>query len=1122
MDIPQSAPVPYDYDKYSILPSFIQNKGIARQHIESFNYFVQTDIHQIVAANSRVICDSDTTWFLDFLRIRIGTPSIDEDMLSHSVTPQKCRLRDLTYAAPLYVDIRYKLGKNIVSRSNVCIGRIPVMLRSCLCVLQGKSENELAALGECPLDPGGYFVIRGTEKVILIQEQLSKNRIIIEEGTKGDELQATITSSTHERKSRTQVVLSKGAIYLRHNSLTEDVPIFAIFKGMGLETDLETVQLIAGKDTSLRDKLSASLQDTISQSIRSRDQALLFIGKRIKQSTRIGAARESKQEEGREILVNVLLSHIPVPNFNFRAKSLFLAIVCRRLLQASLDEKFIDDKDYYGNKRLELAGDLISLLFEDSFKRYCSELKKTADKAFSKQSRATEFDAASSLREDTITQAFVHTIASGNWVLRRFKMDRAGVTTVLSRLSFFSALGHMTRITSQFEKTRKVSGPRALQLSQWGMVCPTDTPEGEACGLVKNLSLLCHVTKDTPSSTVVTACYSLGVEDVDMVTGEEIHEHYLVAVDGKYIGLHRDPLFLAKSLRKLRRKCLLDAFTSVYVNSKHKTVYIACDGGRVCRPILIVENGKVLITDQMIEELRTNQRSFESLLTAGVVEFVDVNEHNDCFIALNESCITPHTTHVEIHPMTVLGVVAGLIPYPHHNQSPRNTYQCAMGKQAMGAVACNQFQRIDTVLYLLAYPQKPMVRTKQIRLMNYEQLPAGAAAIVGILSYSGYDIEDALILNQASIDRGYGRCIVLRKETVSLRKYPNGSYDSIAAPPAQRSRTDIKTKRFASLDDDGIAGPGSILSSGDIYLNKIVPVSSEIIAKVDESQVIESKPSPVVYRGPAPVIVDKTLVSSTESDNFMVKFCLRQTRIPEIGDKFSSRHGQKGVVGLIVPQTDMPFTQDGVCPDMIMNPHGFPSRMTVGKMIELVGGKAGLGPGRLADATVFEGDPVDFLGRLLIEHGYSFTGKDYLTCGITGEPLQTYIFFGPIYYQKLKHMVLDKMHARARGPKAILTRQPTEGRSRDGGLRLGEMERDSLLGYGTSMLLQERLMLSSDQFDAHVCGQCGLVGYLGWCQRCKSGSQMTAMKIPYAAKLLLQELQSMNIAARLEISAVER
>ena len=273
----------------------------------------------------------------------------------------------------------------------------------------------------------------------------------------------------------------------------------------------------------------------------------------------------------------------------------------------------------------------------------------------------------------------------------------------------------------------------------------------------------------------------------------------------------------------------------------------------------------------------------------------------------------------------------------------------------------------------------------------------------------------------------------------------------------------------------------------------------------------------MTYKAPCFGYVDKVLLTSNGENQFLVKVLMRSTRRPEIGDKFSSRHGQKGVCGIIVNQEDMPFTDNGICPDIIMNPHGFPSRMTVGKMIELLAGKAGVLTGALKYGTAFGGDKVDDMGKILVANGYNYFGKDYVTSGVTGEPLSAYVFFGPVYYQKLKHMVMDKMHARSRGPRAVLTRQPTEGRSRDGGLRLGEMERDCLIGYGASMLLLERLMISSDAFEVHICKRCGMLGYAGWCNLCKSAVDVCTLRLPYACKLLFQELQSMNIVPRLEL-----
>ncbi|CAB4484844.1 unnamed protein product [Rhizophagus irregularis] len=1096
-------PVKEVEDKWQLLPAFLKVKGLVKQHIDSYNYFVETELKKIVRTNEMITSDVDPSFWLKYLDIRVGPPDrpdTDHEAHVNVFTPHECRLRDLTYSGNICVDIEYVRGKKRVVRKNTIIGKMPIMLRSSKCVLTDKSEAELAKMFECPLDPGGYFIIKGTEKVILIQEQLSKNRIIVE-GDKKGLVQAYVTSSTHERKSKTYIVAKNDAkndkITLKHNSISEEIPIVIVMKAMGIQSDKEISQLISGGNQIFLNMFSPNIEQCAKMKLFTQKQALDYIGSKVKVTRKIANVRRPMAEEALEVLSTVVLAHVPVKDLNFQPKCIYIAIMIRRVLMALANENLVDDRDYVGNKRLELAGSLLSLLFEDLFKKFNFDLKMNIDKLLKKPNRATEFDAHKQLMQhgDSITNGFVRAIATGNWTLKRFKMERAGITHVLSRLSYIAALGTMTRITSQYEKTRKVSGPRALQPSQWGMLCPADTPEGEACGLVKNLALMTHITTDDEEQPLRRLAFNLGIEDVNSLTGAEL---------------------------RLRRCGRISEFVSIYVNHHHNAVHIASDGGRVCRPLIIVENRIPKVTTKHIQKLKKDEMTFADFLAQGLVEYLDVNEENDSNIAIYEREIVNETTHLEIEPFTILGAVAGLIPYPHHNQSPRNTYQCAMGKQAIGAIAYNQLRRIDTLLYLMVYPQQPMVKTKTIELVGYDKLPAGQNAIVAVMSYSGYDIEDALVLNKASVDRGFGRCQVMRKHVALMKRYANGTYDRIGDPPAQVDcPTGPSADRFNILDSDGIAGVGERVMPGQVIVNRHTPTN--LSANIPVNMPIVNAPviqftwkhSPLTYKAPEPGYIDKVCVTTTEQEQTLIKILIRQTRIPELGDKFSSRHGQKGVCGIIVPQEDMPFADSGICPDIIMNPHGFPSRMTVGKMIELLAGKAGVLKGELQYGTAFGGSKVEDMSKILIKHGYSYSGKDYVTSGITGEPLSAYIFFGPVYYQKLKHMVVDKMHARARGPRAVLTRQPTEGRSRDGGLRLGEMERDCLVGYGASMLLMERLMISSDQFDVHVCEQCGLLGYKGWCQNCKSSKFMVTMQMPYAAKLLFQELQSMNIAPRL-------
>jgi DNA-directed RNA polymerase III subunit RPC2 len=515
-------------------------------------------------------------------------------------------------------------------------------------------------------------------------------------------------------------------------------------------------------------------------------------------------------------------------------------------------------------------------------------------------------------------------------------------------------------------------------------------------------------------------------------------------------------------------------------------------------------------------------KTFKDLVQEGLIEYLDVNEENDTLIALTENNVTNKTTHCEIAPFSILGVVSGLIPYPHHNQSPRNTYQCAMGKQAIGTIGCNQLNRADTVLYLMVYPQRPLVKTITIEINNYEKLPAGHNASVAVMSYSGYDIEDAIILNKSSLDRGFGRVMVVRRQQTEMKKFPNLTFEIRKGPDKQEKDSYYKRKNVShvdkklhAIDKDGLPFIGEKLYSGDIYVNKFTPTNIKDI--VSEVNVV---PTPISYKGSVPSYIDRVILTTTPEEPELIKVILRQTRRPELGDKFSSRHGQKGVVGLIVNQEDMPFNEFGWCPDLIMNPHGFPSRMTVGKLIELIAGKSAVLDGEFKYGTAFAGTRVEDIGKILTTNGFSLTGKDFLYSGISGEPIECAVYSGPIFYQRLKHMVVDKMHARARGPKAVLTRQPTEGRSKEGGLRLGEMERDCLIGYGASCLLLERLMISSDLFLASVCSNCGFLASPNFCSYCNDNSNIFPIKLPYAFKLLTQELLSLNIKTKFKLSDI--
>jgi len=1104
-----------------------------RRHIDSYNFFIEHEIKEIVKTNRTIRSDVQSGFYLEFTDIRVEKPTrndFQDDGNQRHVTPMECRLRDMTYAAPVVVDIAYTRDRKRIINKNITLCRIPVMLKSSICYLSGANNEQMKDMNECPLDPGGYFVVSGTEKVILIQEQLSKNRVIVEADDKSTTIVASVTSSTHERKSKTHVILKKERITMQHNILSENIPIVIVLKALGGLTDHEIMLVVAGSDTRYQDDFAVSFDDAIRAGVHTQQQALEYIGSRVKMGARnLSQAgpqpRRNNVEQACDALANIIIAHVPIEGMDFFSKTLYVASMTRRVLMAAHDPKLVDDRDFVGNKRLELAGQLLSLLFEDLFKKFLVDLRFAVDKFFKKPHQGVPFDPLASISSSGghISAGMNRAIQTGNWTVKRFNMNRGGITHVLSRLSYISALGMMTRLSSQFEKTRKVSGPRALHPSQWGMLCPSDTPEGEACGLVKNLALMTHITTHVREEPLKRWILGLNgvTEPLENYTGGELHNArvHVIHVNGTPFAVTKDPRRFAAALRVMRRRGFLSPFVSVHINSHLSAVHIATDEGRICRPYVIVRGGRPRLRAEHLRLLQLGKASFDDFLKQGVIEYLDVNEENDTLIAIYEDQCGPDTTHLEIEPFTILGAVAGLIPFPHHNQSPRNTYQCAMGKQAIGAIAYNQFNRIDTLLYTLVYPQRPMVITKTIELVHYDKLPAGQNATVVVMSYSGYDIEDALVLNKASCDRGFGRCQVFRKYTAELQRYANGRTERIGDIEYDE-KTGERLAKHEAIDSDGLAIVGYKIQSGEVMIKKDTPTDvSAGIGIGSESAPTDYRDSSVLYRINDPAYIDKVMVSQTERQTFVVKVQTRQTRRPELGDKFSSRHGQKGVVGIIVEQEDMPFSDSGLVPDIIMNPHGFPSRMTVGKLFECLTGKAAVlaGDRRLGYGDAFRSHPVEEMGRELVRHGFSWEGKDYFTSGTTGEPLEAYIFNGPIYYQRLKHMVQDKMHSRSKGPRAILTRQPTEGRSRDGGLRLGEMERDCLIAYGASQLLLERLMTSSDATVIDICQRCGLFGYKGFCQTCRSTREVTQMTMPYAAKLLVQELISMNVGVRLQL-----
>ena len=592
-----------------------------------------------------------------------------------------------------------------------------------------------------------------------------------------------------------------------------------------------------------------------------------------------------------------------------------------------------------------------------------------------------------------------------------------------------------------------------------------------------------------------------------------------VYMNGKYVGSHANGADLAQRLREKRRMNEINPQVNVYYSERLDELHIITDKGRVRRPLIVVENGKSRLSSEIMQKLKNNDLNWHHLIKMGVIEYLDAQEEENTFIALSEKDVAPEHTHLEVDPAGMFGVVTSVLPYPEYNSSPRITMACAMAKQSLGVYTTNFNLRYDTRAYVMFYPQQPILQTTIYKAMKLKNKPAGQNFVVALASFQGYNMADALVINRNAVDSGLGRVAMFKTYETEERVYPGGQKDKIEAPtPDVAGYRGEEAYRY--LAEDGIILPESDVHGKDVLVGKTSP--PRFLEEISVFGAVEEKKreSSLALKPGEHGRVDSVLVTEGPSGNRLVKVRVRSVKVPEIGDKFASRHGQKGVVGLLTPQEDMPFTKDGVVPDLIMNPHAIPSRMTAGHLLEMLGCKASSLEGKLLDGTAFSGNREEEFIETLKKNGFDEYGEEYLYDGFTGKQIKAKIFVGVAYYQRLHHLVSNKMHVRSRGPVQLLTHQPTEGRAREGGLRFGEMERDCLISYGASMLIRERLLEESDKTVQLVCSDCGGVATHDYarnkdlCPVCE-GENVHPIEVSYAFKLLLDEIKSLGIFPRL-------
>jgi len=1533
----------YTEEPYDIIESYFEGQHLerlVRHQIESYNHFTSYQMQRTIQMFNPVIIRSENDFIADknqyFLEVQVSfenfklyPPQIHENNGATKIMlPQEAKLRNFTYASTMTVDVKISyIVRNteamdtpkVITKTlqKINIGKMPIMLKSAICVLTQNSHIHSQFTGECAMDCGGYFIIKGSEKTVLGQERAAENRVYCFDGkntTKWDwiaEIKSIPDFKCISPKQIEMMISSKNCgfgkgIYVNIPRIKQPIELFVVFRALGIISDRAICEKIILNitDECNTDILNA-LQGSIVEANKyiTQEDAIKHITTHVAY-TPMNMDRETGQAKKREFANEVLNNDLFPHCKTLDQKIYMLGYMAKKLIQTSLGWLPSDDRDSYINKRIDLTGTLLNNLFRNYFNKLVKEMQKQVVREINVGSwRSTEdyeniinmTNIYKIMKSTTIENGITRALSTGDFSIKQANSSKVGVAQVLNRLTYASTLSHSRRVNTPLEKSGELIAPRKLHNTTWGFLCPAETPEGQSIGVVKNISYMAHITIPTNSSSLYEYVDPFILKVEAAANTAELHGKVKVFVNGTWVGVTTDPFELYDEMKSKKHKGIINIYTSIIFDYKMLEIRICNDGGRLTRPLLRVKDNRAIITKDIINRLSNKEIAWNDLLTScrldeSVIEYIDPEEQNFSMIAMKtkEGYLVDHAkynfTHCEIHPSTIFGVLASCIPFPEHNQAPRNTYQCAMGKQAIGVYSLNYDQRMDKTAYVLTYPSRPLVDTRLMNFIHLNQIPSGCQIHVAIMTHTGYNQEDSVLVNKGSLDRGlfaatiyhtekdedkniirdeiirckpdksktkgikYGnydkvnqqgfipentlvenRDVIIAKiipikenrndptktikyedqsktfrtteETyidknytgrngdgynfakVRVRVFRKPGYgDKFCSLPTQQVLTDygwieiqdidITKHKVCSLDINGnmcyeypkakyeydhndkmysiknkqieivctlnhklyvqkrsakqyelikaedVMGKmvrfqkslenvnpdipticigdvdydmdawlqfiGMFISDGccdnsnkaifisalkarkiefnkqileklginysyhtdgnyyisgskypDLYecinelslgaLNKRLPeyiwnlskrqsiILLEALLQGDGNTVqykgedefsrygtisiqlandisrlavhcgwsgiikIAEEPTGIPHEGKRNLGSRAgTTVSITQKHTYYKVSIIRKQNQPWINKKKndsnneelidyngkvyciempsshtyymretqhspsliignSSRHGQKGTCGNIIPECDMPFTKDGLKPDIIINPHAIPSRMTIAQLKETLLGKVLLELGMFGDGTSFGNLDIKTIIGELQKLGYESHGNEIMYNGLTGEQLETSIFIGPVFYQRLKHMVADKQHSRAIGPMVNLTRQPAEGRSRDGGFRIGEMERDVMIAHGMSKFCRERLYDVSDKYSAYVCRKCGMLAAYNdgsqktaipgretgsefsvhLCNTCHNMTDFARVEIPYAYKLMSQELQTINVVPRL-------
>ena len=1193
--------IDFNKDSWSIIHNYFESNPyyLTSHHLDSFNDFLENKIPLTLQQfNPQTLYEEEITTSKgdkDYKyktevyyggkngdSVYLGKPIIHTDInnkVSNKLMyPNEARLRNLTYAAHIFCDILVIFtiknedgsGEQVIEKNfeKMCIGKIPIMLHSKACVLKDTPFALRQQMGECPYDQGGYFIIDGAEKVIVSHERKAENKLyIVESYDEAFTYSAQIKSVPEDSFTfaRTTVVNinNDNIITVRLPLLNYQIPLFILFRALGFQTDKEILEMILLEFESeeakyLLDFIEPTLRDA--RPIYDQHVAIEFLAKRAGSRLNIMSLIQS--------------DCFPHVGNDYREKAMYLGYVVKKLMLVTIGIEKPTDRDSFTFKRVDLSGFLLANLFRESYKQFQRDLRVAIETKYRFNKSQYQNDSYSDIINETNKLELFNSLVIEQKFMKSFKvgtiLNKTGLIQEMNRLSSLGTLSHLRRVNTLGDNI--MIGQRKLHSTQFGIICPVETPDGGNIGIKKHLSTMAHVTFGCPAQPIIDLAYEFGVQPVSSLHANQIAYKVKVFVNGRWIGIHNQPKEFVTILRLYRRNALINIFTSISWNIMENEIQLLTDGGRCARPLYILENNKPLIDKSLLEQIRQNKKNWFSLIQGytlkdgtldyyscerftpktsdiknldprmlhknmGCIEYLDVDEmvHNLLANTYEEIDTSLSYSHMEIHPSLIMGFIGYTIPYSNRSQAPRNVYGTSQSKQSVGMYVSNFRNRFDTSAHVLFYPQKPLINTQLSKYSMSEYLPTGMNAIVAVGCYSGYNQEDSIIFNKSALQRGLFRsCYFKTYEGTEITDNKGGTKDIFFTESMADDVNLSKEYTRINLEDSGIIKEGSYVKEHSVLISKFTSIETP-----SGSEKIDSS---VVVKKHGDGVVDKVFCDYTNKNKERIcKVRVVTTRQPSLGDKCASRHGQKGVIGMVLEEKDMPYTKDGIVPDMIINPHAFPSRMTIGQFIESFTGKACSLQGFYADATPFTDINFDEIAKVLENNYFEKYGNEVLYSGIHGRQLDSNIFIGPTYYQRLKHMVIDKINSRDTGKITLKNRQPPSGKRAGGGLRIGEMERDALISHGVMGFVKESMMERSDKFLANISENTGQLAVANVaknrfvCPNVDGPLEFTGINsstieldtgnsiqtdivpvhIPYNMKMLIQECEAMSISPRI-------